>query len=90
MYFEKNGKYPSNVVVFRDGVGDGQLSQCRDFEVAQFQSALDDYKLNNTKLTFVVVQKRINTKVFLKKGGSELENPPPGTIIDNSVTRRNW
>lgn len=40
-------------------------------------------------LTYVVVQKRINTRIFAKAGGG-FENPPPGTIVDHAVTRRDW
>lgn len=90
LYFDRNQRYPTNVVVFRDGVGDGQLNHCKDFEVAQFESTLQELRLTNTKLTFVVVQKRINTKVYLRKGSQGFENPPPGTIMDNTVTRKNW
>ena len=43
----------------------------------------------NPGFNFVVVQKRINTRIFTSKGAN-LENPPPGTILDNTVTRRNF
>lgn len=88
-YYEVNGRYPTNVLVFRDGVGDGQLKHCRDFEITQFENCLESCSLN-IKLTFVVIQKRINTKVFLNKSISDYENPPPATIMDNTLTRRNW
>lgn len=89
-YREMNGIFPSNVVIFRDGVGDGQLKSCKEYEVSQFESCLRDYSIDNVKLTLVVVQKRINTRIFLRKGTDNFENPTPGCVLDNTVTRRNW
>lgn len=39
------------------------------------------------KLTYVVTQKRINTRFFRQSGG-KIDNPAPGTVVDHSVTRR--
>ncbi len=39
---------------------------------------------------FAVVQKRINTRMFTSKPGPKgpmYENPPPGTVLDHTVTR---
>lgn len=88
-YRQMNGVFPTNVVIFRDGVGDGQLKHCKNYEVAQFQQCLKDYSISNVKLTMVVVQKRINTRIFLRKD-SEFDNPVPGTIMDHTITRFSW
>lgn len=52
-------------MVRSDGVGDGQLKLCKEFEIPQMKSACKliepDY---DPKITFVVVQKRINTRIF--------------------------
>ncbi|KAJ6643556.1 Piwi-like protein Ago3 [Pseudolycoriella hygida] len=37
--------------------------------------------------TFIVVQKRINTRIFTIKSG-KLENPEPGCVVDHTITRR--
>ncbi|KAF5302312.1 hypothetical protein FQA39_LY10351 [Lamprigera yunnana] len=89
-YRNMNGVFPTNVVIFRDGVGDGQLKTSRDHEVAQFQSCLRDFGIETVKLTVIIVQKRINTKVFLRVGPNKFENPQPGSVLDNTVTRRDW
>lgn len=48
-----------------DGVGDGQLALCREFEVSQIKAAFRLIDVNyNPKITFIVVQKRINTRIF--------------------------
>jgi len=83
-YKKKRGFYPKNVIILRDGVGDGQLMYVNDVEMIsvydQIQSVNPD-----TRLTFVVVKKRIRTRLF--SGG---RNPVPGTIVDTVVTNPNW
>ena len=38
------------------------------------------------QFSYVVVQKRISTRILVKTGNN-YENPPPGTILDHTVTR---
>ncbi|KAG0411858.1 hypothetical protein HPB47_010996 [Ixodes persulcatus] len=91
-YYEVNHKHPDRIFVFRDGVGDGQLSYVSDYEIEQlvqsFVNVSPDYK---PSIAVVVVQKRINTRIFARlNGGRELDNPTPGTVVDHEVTRRDW
>lgn len=87
-YKKFNGQHPERIILYRDGVGDGQLDFVRQFEIPQFKAAFKridkDY---NPKLTFVVVQKRINVKFFLQSAKG-LANPPPGSVLDHTVTSR--
>lgn len=56
---------PDRVIIFRDGVGDGQLKICREHEVNQFLEACREISPNySPKLSMVVIQKRINTRFF--------------------------
>lgn len=75
---------------YRDGVGDGQLPVCREYEIPQMSNACrqidDSYR---PKITFIVVQKRINTRIFAVAGRDNLENPLPGCVLDHTITRRN-
>lgn len=41
------------------------------------------------KWAMVIVKKRGCSK-FFAKNGDQLYNPPPGTVIDNTVTHQNW
>ncbi|MBZ3881129.1 Piwi-like protein 3 [Sciurus carolinensis] len=79
---------PQSIVVYRDGVGDGQLQALLDHEVPQLVSYLDQ-GTHSIKLTFIVVKKRINTRFFVDKT-SGFENPYPGTVIDMVLTREQW
>ncbi|XP_061585884.1 piwi-like protein 1 isoform X1 [Cololabis saira] len=89
-YLKFNEHLPSRIIVFRDGVGDGQLHSVVNYEVAQILSTIKsmgpDY---NPKLSVVVVTKRISARFFTQIGG-KITNPPPGTVIDTEVTRPEW
>lgn len=100
-YWEVNHRWPQHIVVFRDGVGDGQLEVAEKHEAEQFIRTFrhvngngGDTKLDemlpedyNPGFTFVVVQKRINTRIYLQTGPKNYDNPPCGTIVDHTVTR---
>jgi hypothetical protein len=42
----------------------------------------------DAKFTFIVVNKRINTRFFLKRG-NQRDNPQTGTVVDDVVTLPN-
>ncbi|KAG1661158.1 Piwi-like protein Ago3 [Nymphon striatum] len=89
-YYEVNHELPQKIVVYRDGVGDGQLTHVADYEVPQLLDSLkcfgSDY---NPSLTIIIVQKRINARMFLNNRNG-LENPSPGSVLDHTVTRKHW
>ncbi|KAL8604204.1 hypothetical protein ACOMHN_014772 [Nucella lapillus] len=88
-YHEANHRLPEKIIMYRDGVGDGQLAIVQDFEVRQMLDSFTDFGADyHPKLTVVIVQKRINTRIFQQTGGGHLDNPPPGTVLDHTVTRR--
>ncbi|XP_076435020.1 piwi-like protein 1 [Babylonia areolata] len=59
-YTRMNGRPPEKVIVFRDGVGDGQLQLVHDHEIGQIKQAIGE-----ARLSFVVVKKRTNARFFL-------------------------
>lgn len=83
---KENGKYPDSVIIYRDGVGDGQLALCESYEIPQFESACKRMLNHTIHLTFIVVQKRINTRYFTINNRNA-ENPLPGTVVDSNITR---
>lgn len=89
-WYKITGGLPNRIIIYRDGVGDGQLKTLVNYEVPQFMDCIrqagKDY---SPKLTVVVVKKRINARFFAVFGG-RLQNPPPGTIVDIEVTRPEW
>ncbi|XP_054466265.1 piwi-like protein 1 [Anoplopoma fimbria] len=89
-YLKFNNCLPSRIIVYRDGVGDGQLHSVVDYEVSQIMESIKsmghDYM---PKLSVVVVKKRINSRFFAHIHG-KVGNPPPGTVVDSEVTRPEW
>ncbi|KAK3581959.1 hypothetical protein CHS0354_023428 [Potamilus streckersoni] len=90
-YHEVNGILPKCIIVYRDGVGDGQLRAVLDLEVSQILKIFNKVGGPNYKPQFavVIVKKRINTRFFASTK-RPLINPPPGTVIDTVVTKAEW
>ncbi|OAD55711.1 Protein piwi, partial [Eufriesea mexicana] len=82
-YKELNKILPSHIVIYRDGVGEGQVPYVYEHEVTQLKSKLNSIYGDPTavKMAFVIVTKRINTRVFHNQN-----NPPPGTVVDDVIT----
>lgn len=89
---ENKGELPDRVVLFRDGVGEGQINYVIDCEIPQLQTAIRDIYKNahqeKAKLSVVIVTKKINSRAMLARSGTPVtyDNVPPGTVIDNNIT----
>lgn len=80
------GALPKKILVYRDGVGEGQTQYVLEYEVAQLKEKLEAiYASSGTgeqyKLCFVIVSKRINARLFDGR-----MNPKPGTVVDDVIT----
>jgi len=86
-YQELNGCPPEKIILYRDGVGDGQIPYVVEHEVKAIHDTLVNagFEENNVKFAFIIVNKRINTK-FVQKTSGNHTNPPSGTIVDDVVT----
>eukprot|EP00794_Sanderia_malayensis_P019493 gene19493-21418_t len=90
-FHELNHDLPERIIVYRDGVGDGQLNVVSTYEVQQLSECFALFGPHyQPKMAVIVVQKRINTRIFAVAGNQKLDNPPPGTVLDHSVTRKDW
>lgn len=86
-YKELNkGKCPNRLVIYRDGVSDGQLAHVFNVELSSVRKVIEEID-DGIRLAFIVVNKRIGAR-FYWKHGSDFFNCPPGTVIDSTVTRR--
>lgn len=65
-YHRENKRYPSAVLVYRDGVGDSQLNTFVRREIKLYEEAFAAMNLMDIKLTVIVVQKRVNLRLFAK------------------------
>jgi len=83
-----NNIYPQRIVVYREGVGEGQKKVLLEQEIPQINAAIDAIEgmKDKSKITYVLVNTRVKTK-FVKAEG-RLQNPMPGTVLDHSVVKK--
>lgn len=89
-------KPPAKIIVYRDGVSDGQLAHVLENERPAIRAAFDAvYPGKTFQLAILIVGKRHHTRFYptsLDKGKSDSGgNVPAGTIVDRTVTDpRRW
>ncbi|KAI0849501.1 Piwi-domain-containing protein [Daldinia vernicosa] len=93
LLWEKHNKaYPKNILVYRDGVSEGQYETVLDQELPLLHEAftrIPVYRKKAPRLTVIIVGKRHHTRFYAP--GDEPSNPLPGTIVDRGVTEaRYW
>ena len=63
-----NGDLPQRIIVYRDGVGDGQLQYIHEHELPQINAYIANEKLHTPgwepTLAYTVLKKRINQRFF--------------------------
>nr|AGJ83331.1 piwi [Oncopeltus fasciatus] len=80
---EINKKLPSRIIIYRDGVGESNIPFVLKHEVERIKTRLKDiFPGWNAKMVVVIVSKRIQTRIFENN-----DNPKPGTVVDNVITR---
>jgi len=86
------GALPKNIIVYRDGVSEGQYQAVLDQELPQFKKVFKDLyggPLKWPKLAIIVVGKRHHTRFYPTKvedAAPRTFNPQPGTVVDRGVT----
>lgn len=82
-YRAHNKALPMYLVIYRDGVSEGQVRQVYENEVEYLRKKLEEmYYGPNFKMIFVIVTKKINVRLF----EDYKRNPPIGTIVDDVIT----
>lgn len=102
LWKSKNSKLPDNILVYRDGVSEGQYDTVLNHELPRLQAACATlYPATQSRLaskpgdplpriTIVIVGKRYNTR-FYKANEDKDRNPKHGTVVDRGVTEaRKW
>ncbi|XP_051807220.1 piwi-like protein 2 [Acanthochromis polyacanthus] len=88
-YYEVNHNLPEKIVVYRDGVSDGQLKMVEQYEIPQLIKCFETFPKYEPKMAFIVVQKRISTTLYSWAANS-FGTPPPGTVLDHTLTQKDW
>uniref|UniRef100_A0A6G1SIF3 Protein argonaute-4 n=1 Tax=Aceria tosichella TaxID=561515 RepID=A0A6G1SIF3_9ACAR len=90
---KSGGSVPTNIVVLRDGVSEGQFEMVLLYELSQIKGRIknfyDKLKVKAPLLTCLTVQKRHRTR-FMRKNPVQSRKGPdyniqPGTVVDNTV-----
>lgn len=80
-------RLPATIIVYRDGVSDGQFQKVLTDELPFIHGALElsGVPVGGVKVSIVVCQKRHHTRLFYKDqaGGGEFINPCPGLVLDS-------
>lgn len=83
-YREKYNALPRKVIIYRGGVGDGDIRYVKDMEVKNLEHKLKsmyEKAEQQLELAFMIVTKKINTRIF--EGD---RNPVCGTVADDVIT----
>ncbi|KNG46913.1 Stem cell self-renewal protein Piwi [Stemphylium lycopersici] len=95
----KNTALPENILIYRDGVSEGQYDMVLSQELPQMRAACEQmYPATDTKkglprFTVVICGKRHKTRFYptTREGADDSGNTKPGTVVDRGVTEaRNW
>lgn len=85
-----NKSLPANIIVYRDGVSEGQYAEVVRDELASIRRSIkNQYKSAPPKITFIVVTKRHHVRFFPTnaEGCDDKSNCKNGTIVDRGITR---
>ncbi|XP_074211682.1 piwi-like protein 2 isoform X2 [Camelus bactrianus] len=88
-FYEVNHCLPEKIVVYRDGVSDGQLKTVANYEIPQLQKCFEAFENYQPKMVVFVVQKKISTNLYLA-AADHFVTPCPGTVVDHTITSCEW
>lgn len=83
-----DGQFPAHMIVYRDGVGDGQFEQVLEKELPCIQGALHLHGVTDCKIAFVICQKRHHTRLVFEDSPGNYINCCPGICVDGSGRER--
>ena len=96
----QHASYPANILVYRDGVSEGQYEYVCNGEYELLRKGCGevyppgDTKKGLPKITIVIVGKRHHTRFYPTKEGETdggAGNPANGTVVDRGITEvNNW
>lgn len=94
-----NGVQPEKLIIYRDGLSEGQFEMCKTVEYASIQQGLDRFaretKSPKPKVLLICAVKRHHTRLFPNPGQKDDRlldrngNPRPGTMVSDGITYGN-
>ncbi|KAM5543406.1 hypothetical protein V8D89_002657 [Ganoderma adspersum] len=91
LYNRKNGKLPDRIIVFRDGVSEGQYKHVIMYELPKLQAAFKQISPKTPykpKLSIIVCGKRHHARFWApdSEHATKNGNTRPGTVVDIGIT----
>ncbi|XP_031633322.1 protein piwi-like isoform X2 [Contarinia nasturtii] len=83
-YRNKHSQLPRKIIIYRGGVGDGDIQYVKDMEVKNLETKLKEMYASAEQpleMAFMIVTKKINARIF---NGDR--NPDCGTVVDDVIT----
>ncbi|KKK13654.1 hypothetical protein AOCH_005111 [Aspergillus ochraceoroseus] len=99
LWKQRHRAFPENILVYRDGVSEGQYGKVVEEELPRLRDACKalypapDSKKGLPHFTIIIVGKRHHTRFYpiRESDADRSSNPKPGTVVDRGVTEaRNW
>jgi len=90
-FYRKNARKPQRIVMYRDGVGEGQFKLVLAHEMKAMREACLELERDgsyNPGITFVCVQKRHHMRLFCEDRSDMVgksNNIPAGTVVDTKI-----
>jgi eukaryotic translation initiation factor 2C len=78
------GRLPEHMIVYRDGVSEGQFEQALAIELPAIRDALELHGSLDCKIVFVVCHKRHHTRLVFEDAPNNFVNCCPGLCVDGS------
>ena len=102
LWQDKNKSYPERIIVYRDGVSEGEYRNVSDTEVAAIRNAMRRINKPQAPISFIIVGKRHHTRFYPidpafkdqstnPEDASKSGNPRHGLVVDRGITNtRQW
>ncbi|MCF2141344.1 MAG: hypothetical protein K9W44_14895 [Candidatus Lokiarchaeota archaeon] len=89
-HYNATRQYFENILIFRDGVGNTQYNKILQEEFKSIQQELTNSSIfseKHPKIAIILVNKRINRRLFHKNKQGQILNPKPGTFIEDQYIK---
>lgn len=90
-----NTIFPKNVIIFREGISEGQRPTVKNTEVAKVREVVDKLRgddKKNLNFVYVCLSKTCNAKFFYTANGNldfyQLQNPPQGSYLYKDICNK--
>ena len=104
-YFKRNNTLPDTLIVYRDGVGEGQIVRILDMELPALDKAVATAAAKvkpgyQPEVIFLLAIKKVSQRMFELtdrysrgrggKGSPNIMNPPPGSVVSGTMSKYNY